>query len=135
MNHLLNMLNSDDSRLREMARASYTQHLQRRKVPIAQDNDAPFLGFKVKSNGNLDITAASFGVRSDWLDLNDLCNCTGIHLRWARPEGAKAVLNNGIITDPLIYTCATGDVEPVPSSKYARVYFAHTGPVLNCKES
>ncbi|CAL8238213.1 unnamed protein product, partial [Merluccius merluccius] len=101
--HLLNMLSSDDLKLREMARESLLLHLQRRKVPPAVENEPQFLGFKRKENGKLDINATGFGVRSDWMDLNDLCHRLGLQLEWATSDGTPVALNNRIITDPLTY--------------------------------
>ena len=60
--------NNDDPMVRELARESLFLHLQRRKIPIASQNKPQFLGFKLKQNGKLDIKAAGFGVRFDWLD-------------------------------------------------------------------
>ncbi len=34
-------------------------------------------------------------VRSDWLDLNDLCQRTGLHLSWQGPHGARLLSENG----------------------------------------
>ena len=104
--HLLNMLNNSDRTVREMAHASLIQHLGKRKIPFAKENDEQFLGFKVKSNGKLDNRAAGFGVRSDWLDLNDLCHRTGLRLEWARTDSATIAFAD-IIADPLIYPRAT----------------------------
>ena len=105
--HLINMLNNDDSTVREMARESLIQHMQRRKVPPALENEPQFLGFKTKGNGKLDIKAAGFGVRSDWMDLNDLCHRSGLQLTWATPDNTTVALNNRIITDPLVYARAS----------------------------
>lgn len=79
---------------------------QRRKIPAASINESQFLGFKLKQNGKLDIKAAGFGVRSDWLDLNDLCCRIGIQLSWLGPDGEVVALNDSIITDPLVSTLA-----------------------------
>ena len=100
------MLNNSDPTVREMARASLIQPLGKRKFPFAKDNDKQFLGFKVKSNGKLDNRAAGFGVRSDWLDLNDLCHRNGLRLEWARTDSAT-IGSRDIIADPLIYPRAT----------------------------
>ena len=100
------MLNSDDATVREMARASFLLHMQRRKVPPARENERQFLGFRLKDNGKLDIRATGFGVRSDWMDLNDLCHRCGLHLKWVGPDGTPAALNT-VVMDPLITVCAT----------------------------
>ncbi|KAK0132961.1 Peptidyl-prolyl cis-trans isomerase FKBP7 [Merluccius polli] len=104
--HLLSMLNNDDMTVRELARESLFLHLQRRKIPIASQNEPQFLGFKLKQNGKLDIKAAGFGVRSDWLDLNDLCHRIGLQLSWQGPDGATSPLTDNIITDSQISTLA-----------------------------
>ncbi|XP_055721691.1 estrogen receptor beta-2-like [Salvelinus fontinalis] len=74
----------DDSTVRELARASLLLDLRRRKVPLATDIEDNFLHFWRKANGQLDTRAVGFGVWSDWPDLNDLCNRTGVELRWTR---------------------------------------------------
>ncbi len=126
--HLLNMLNNDDTSVRELARESLFLHLQRHKIPAASCNEPQFLGFKLKVNGKLDIKTAGFGVRSDWLDLNDLCQCTGLQLSWQGPDGAVAVLNENIITDPHISTLAVLHTEGTPlqlSTNNVRVSLLH----------
>ena len=82
ISHLLNMLNSDDKDVRELARSSLFLDLRRRKVPLAGESDPHFLGFKRKNSGKLDTHSAGFGVWSDWPDLNDLCIRTGVSLEW-----------------------------------------------------
>ncbi|CAB1421857.1 unnamed protein product [Pleuronectes platessa] len=74
LTHLIRMLNNDDAAVRELARASLLLDLRRRKVPLANTGQENFLGFRRKGNGKLDIQAAGCGCRSDWPDLNDLCN-------------------------------------------------------------
>ena len=74
LTHLLSMLNNDDATVRELARTSLMLDLRKRKVPLAKAGKDSFLGFGRKSSGKLDTQAAGFGVRSDWPDLNDLCN-------------------------------------------------------------
>ncbi len=126
--HLLNMLNNDDISVRELARESLFLHLQRRKIPAASCNEPQFLGFKLKQNGKLDIKTAGFGVRSDWLDLNDLCQRTGLQLSWQGPDGAVVVLNENIITDPHISTLAVLHTEGTPrqlSTNNVRVSLLH----------
>ncbi len=86
------------------------------------------LGFKLKPNGKLDIKTAGFGVRSDWLDLNDLCQRTGLQLSWQGPHGAVVVLNENIITDPHISTLAVLHTEDIPrqlSTNNVRVSLLH----------
>jgi hypothetical protein len=109
-NHLLKMLNCDDVTVREMARESLLLHMQRRKIPPAKENERQFLGFKIKDNGKLDIKTAGFGVRSDWMDLNDLCHRSRINLKWAGPDGTPVALNS-VVMDPLINVCATFEQE------------------------
>ena len=48
--HLLSMLNNDDMTVRELARESLFLHLQRRKIPIASQNEPQFLRFKLKQS-------------------------------------------------------------------------------------
>ncbi len=83
--HLVQMLNNDDQTVREMARASLFLDMKKRKVPQAKETEPSFLGFRRKSNGKLDVRAVGFGVRSDWPDLNDLCNWCGVNLHWSQP--------------------------------------------------
>ncbi len=76
----------------------------------------------------LDIKTAGFGVRSDWLDLNDLCQRTGLQLSWQGPHGAVVVLNENIITDPYISTLAVLHTEDIPrqlSTNNVRVSLLH----------
>ena len=56
--------------------------------------------------GKPNIKAAGFGVRSDWLDLNDLCHRTGLQLSWQGPDGASSPPTDHIITDSQISTLA-----------------------------
>ena len=74
LTYLISMLNNDDATVRELARATLLLDLGKRKVPLAKAGQDSFLGFGRKSSGKLDTQAAGFGVRSDWPDLNDLCN-------------------------------------------------------------
>ena len=67
-------------------------------------NKSQVLGFKLKQNGKLDSRAAWFRVRSDWLDLKDLCHRTGLQLYWLGPDSAVVALNDNIIIDPLVST-------------------------------
>ena len=71
LTHLLSMLNNDDVTVRELARASLLLELRKRKVSLAKAGQDSFLGFGRKA---ADTQAPGFGVRSDWPDLNDLCN-------------------------------------------------------------
>ena len=72
LSHLLNMLNNDDSTVREMARASLFLDLGKCKVPLARESEPSFLGFCKKANSKLYMHAAGFGVRSDWPDQRSL---------------------------------------------------------------
>ena len=69
--------------MREMARASFFLDLVKRKFPLARESESSFLGFRKKASSKLDTHAAGFRVRSDWPDLNDLCNWTGVDLQWS----------------------------------------------------
>lgn len=60
---------------------------RRRKVPLATATQNNFLGFRRKDSGKLDSQAKGFGVWSDWPDLNDLCNRTGVELEWSQNNG------------------------------------------------
>ncbi|KAJ8351372.1 hypothetical protein SKAU_G00228480 [Synaphobranchus kaupii] len=98
------MLNSDDTTVRELARASLLLDLRRRKVPIVtnghQDN---FLGFKRKVSGKLDTRAAGFGVWSDWPDLNDLCNRAQVELKWTKTDSQiDPMISDALVTDPCV---------------------------------
>ncbi|XP_052441464.1 uncharacterized protein LOC127981504 [Carassius gibelio] len=70
-------------------------------------DDASFLGFRRKPSGKLDTNTPGFGVRSDWLDLNDLCNHANIQLRWRKTAGQSVEANENICTDPTITAEAT----------------------------
>ena len=76
----------------------------------AKENERQFLGFKITNNGKLDIRTAGFVVRSEWMDLNDLCHRSGINLKWAGPDGTPVALNS-VVMDPLINVCATFEQE------------------------
>ena len=104
--HLLNMLNSDDRAVRELARASLILDLERRKVPKTSDSPS-FLGFKKKPSGKLDTNATGFGVNSDWPDLNDLCNWTGVSLEWKNADNETVSVSESVITDLSIKVRAT----------------------------
>ena len=104
--HLLNMLNSDDQAVREIARASLILDLERRKVPKTSDLPS-FLGFKKKPSGKLDTNAPGFGVNSDWPDLNDLCDWTGVSLEWKRADNETVSVSKSVITDLSINVRAT----------------------------
>ena len=107
LSHLLSMLNSDDSTVREMARASLFLDLGKRKVPLAREPEPSFLGFRKKANGKLDTHAAGFGVRSDWPDLNDLCNWTGVDLQWSGVDTTHVTPYEVMIKDENITVTAT----------------------------
>ncbi|XP_033977699.1 uncharacterized protein LOC117475536 isoform X4 [Trematomus bernacchii] len=101
--HLIHMLNNDDVTVREMARASLLLDLQRRKIPLASADQNNFLGFRRKDSGKLDSQAKGFGVWSDWPDLNDLCNRTGVQLKWTRLNTQTEVpVSDELITDPSV---------------------------------
>lgn len=101
------MLNSDDTTVRELARASLLLDLERRKVPRASEQPSSFLGFRKKPTGKLDTNAAGFGVNSDWPDLNDLCNWTDVSLEWRRADAETVNVSESVITDPTITVSAT----------------------------
>ncbi|XP_034086410.1 uncharacterized protein LOC117555601 [Gymnodraco acuticeps] len=101
--HLIHMLNNDDVTVREMARASLLLDLQRRKIPLASADQNNFLGFRRKDSGKLDSQARGFGVWSDWPDLNDLCNRTGVQLKWTRLNTQTEVpVSDELIADPSV---------------------------------
>ena len=106
--HLHHMLNNDDVTVREMARASLLLDLRRRKVPLATADQNNFLGFRRKDSGKLDTQARGFGVWSDWPDLNDLCNRTGVQLKWTKPNTPTEVpVTDELVTDPSVVVEAT----------------------------
>ena len=106
--HLLHMLNNDDATVQEMARASLLLVLRRRKVPLATTDQNNFLGFRRKHSGKLDSQAKGFGVWSDWPDLNDLCNRSGVQLKWTSLNTQTEVpVADDLITDPCIAVEAT----------------------------
>ena len=62
--------------------------------------------------------ALGFGVRSDWPDLNDLCNSAHIQLSWsdANEAGRVVAASDGVVTDASISVRAvlsTGDTTKV----------------------
>ncbi|KAF3837885.1 hypothetical protein F7725_009653 [Dissostichus mawsoni] len=86
-----------------MARASLLLDLHRRKIPLASADQNNFLGFRRKDSGKLDSQAKGFGVWSDWPDLNDLCNRTGVQLKWTRLNTQTEVpVSDELITDPSV---------------------------------
>ncbi|CAB1424613.1 unnamed protein product [Pleuronectes platessa] len=90
LTHLIRMLNNDDAAVRELARASLLLDLRRRKVPLANTGQENFLGFRRKGNGKLDTQASGYGCRSDWPDLNDLCNRAAVRLKWVKGNSPTA---------------------------------------------
>ncbi|KAG5282738.1 hypothetical protein AALO_G00059380, partial [Alosa alosa] len=99
--HLTNMLNCDDTSVRQMARASLMLDFKRRKVLHACSGEDNFLGFKRKPNGKLDGQAQGFGVSSDWPDLNDLCQRTGTELKWTSHLQPVEV-SDAVVEDPSV---------------------------------
>jgi hypothetical protein len=75
------MLNHDDATVGELDRASLLLELRKRKVSLAKAGQDSFLGFGRKA---ADTQAPGFGIRSDWTDLNDLCNRMTIKLEWTQ---------------------------------------------------
>ncbi len=92
------MFNNDDPAVRDQAWASLLLDLTKRKVPISTAEPS-FLGFRKKPSGKLDTCAPGFGVRSDWPDLNDLCNSSQIHLSWRNAQNHTVVVSDALITD------------------------------------
>ncbi|KAF3851819.1 hypothetical protein F7725_005174 [Dissostichus mawsoni] len=81
-----------------MARASLLLDLHRRKIPLASADQNNFLGFRRKDSGKLDSQAKGFGS-----DLNDLCNRTGVQLKWTRLNTQTEVpVSDELITDPSV---------------------------------
>ena len=108
-------------------------------------NKSQVLGFKLKQNGKLDSRAAWFRVRSDWLDLKDLCHRTGLQLSWLGPDGPVVALKDNIITDPLVSTLVILNRDNTSNQlqiKHARASILHlrhktnsTGRASDCKEN
>ena len=108
LTHLIRMLNNNDAAVRELARASLLLDLRRRKVPLATAGQENFLGFRKKGNGKLDTQAAGYGVRSDWPDLNDLCNRAAVRLKWEKVNSHTAPdASDAVVTDPSVNVDAT----------------------------
>ncbi|CAB1421407.1 unnamed protein product [Pleuronectes platessa] len=108
LTHLIRMLNNDDAAVRELARASLLLDLRRRKVPLANAGQENFLGFRRKGNGKLDTQAAGYGCRSDWPDLNDLCNRAAVRLKWVKGNSPTAPdASDAVVTDPAVNVEAT----------------------------
>ncbi|KAL1268590.1 hypothetical protein QQF64_033953 [Cirrhinus molitorella] len=128
------MLNNDDATVRELAHESLFLHLKRRKVPAALCGEPQFLRFRpLKSNGKLDIRTAGFGVRSDWLDLNDLCQRTGLQLSWQRADGAAVAQDERIITDPQVSTRVLLSTQTPLSIKYVKASLLHLRRTQNAQ--
>ena len=72
-------------------------------------------GFKQKPSGKLDTNAPGFGVNSDWPDLNDLCDCTGVSLEWKRADNETVSVSKSVITDLSINVRATVSRDGTPS--------------------
>ena len=82
--------------------------LRKRKVPLATGNQDSFLGFRRKNNGKLDTHAAGFGVRSDWPDLNALCNRLAVKIQWSQSNTHTAPkVSDAVVTDPSVTVEAT----------------------------
>ncbi|CAB1456514.1 unnamed protein product [Pleuronectes platessa] len=108
LTHLIRMLNNDEAAVRELARASLLLDLRRRKVPLANAGQEKFLGFRRKGNGKLDTQAAGYGCRSDWPDLNDLCNRVAVRLKWVKGNSPTAPdASDAVVTDPAVNVEAT----------------------------
>lgn len=103
------MLNNDDATVKEMARNGlFFLDFRRRKVPLATATQNNFLGFRRKDSGKLDSQAKGFGVWSDWPDLNDLCNRTGVELEWSQNNGQVDMpITDELITDSSVAVVAT----------------------------
>ena len=107
LSHLINMLNSDDNTVRELARSSLFLDMRRRKVPLAREGEPSFLGFRRKPSLKLDTRSPGFGVWSDWPDLNDLCVRVGVALDWAKPGSVTVPVAEDIVTDSAVLVQAT----------------------------
>ena len=101
------MLNNDDLTVRAMTRGSLLLDLRKRKIPLAPHGEPSFLGFRKKPSGKLDTRAKGFGVRSDWPDLNDLCNNNIIHLNWIHISGEQVSVSEELIMDLNVHAEAT----------------------------
>ena len=62
-----------------------------------------------KPNGKLDIETAGFGACSDWLDLNDPCNCANLqHSCVGRTQPEMPVeVSDKLVTDPTLVVGGT----------------------------
>ena len=104
----LTLLNRYDQPVRELSRKSLFLHHCTSKCAKYSLCPIMFLRFKLKRNGKLDIKAAGFEVRSEWLDVNDhRSHRIALQLSWVRPEGAAVALNDKLKTDSLISTLVT----------------------------
>ena len=103
----MRMLNNDDPTVRAMARGSLLLDLRKRKIPLAPHGEPSFLGFRKKPSGKLDTRAKGFGVRSDWPDLNDLCNNNNIQLNWIHISGEQVSVSEELIMDLNVHAEAT----------------------------
>ena len=118
--HLLHMLNNDDATVREMARASLLLDLRRRKVPLAATDQNNFLGFRRKESGKLDPQDKGFGAWSDWPDLNDLCNRSGVQLKWTKHSTQTVPVSDELVTDPCVAVEATITTQQGETNKLTR---------------
>ena len=107
ISHLLRMLNNDDPTVRAVAQGSLLLDLRKRKIPLAPHREPGFLGFRKKPSRKLDTRATGFGVRSDWPDLNDLCNNNNVQLNWIHTSGEQVSVSEEVIMDSNVHAEAT----------------------------
>ena len=91
--HLLNMLNNDDSTIREIARASLFLEFGKRKVPIARESEPSFLGFHKKANWTLLLPVLGL----DLTGLISTISVTGLVLTCSRLESIPHVTPHEIM--------------------------------------
>jgi len=70
---LLSVLNSDDAHVRATARESFSLHLQKRKIPLADDENNNFGGYKTNDAYRLEKKSKVNWPRSAFIELNELC--------------------------------------------------------------
>jgi len=70
---LLSMLNSDERQVRETARTSLRLHMEKRKVPLASQDENTFAGFRTSTRGKMEKNSRVNWARSDWIHLHEIC--------------------------------------------------------------
>ena len=81
---LLSCLNSDDPQVRTVARKTFSLHMNKRKVPVAGEEELSFGGFKTNPSGRISKGSKVNWPRSAFVELNELCVRLNVHLEHDR---------------------------------------------------